>query len=44
MKQAKTEPVKLKAFKGFDLNFKCRDFQFAVGGEYVHARRGKALR
>jgi hypothetical protein len=30
-----TEP--LRAYKGFDLNFKCRDFQFAVEGEYKHS-------
>ena len=26
----------MKAFKGFDLNWKCRDQQFTVGGEFKH--------
>src|ERR1051325_7439011 len=35
MATAKTKTV-LRAYKGFDLDFKCRDYQFAVGGEYKH--------
>jgi hypothetical protein len=30
------QPTILAAYKGFDLNFKCRDYQFAVGANYLH--------
>ncbi len=34
---AESKPVEQKKyFKGFDKNWKCRDYQFAVGGNYEH--------
>jgi len=31
-----TEPATITAFKGFDTNFRCRDFQYEVGQTYEH--------
>ncbi len=32
----------IKSYKGFDQNWKCRDFQYTLGGEYEHSGEIKA--
>ena len=32
----------ITTFKGFDANWKCRDFQYAIGGSYEHPGEAKA--
>jgi hypothetical protein len=37
-----TSPVELTTFKGFGADWKCRDFQYEIGGTYIHP--GKVVR